>query len=177
MARKKSVNKQCSHVYKLMIAVILAVAGVLVPLGGQAHADSWMAYDESSGLVLSRTASNPTVLNQVTVVCPTDGYLVATGTSTARVRNPPGGTKAQGGVIFSISLDSSPDFFHRTVVLQNMGPDTLANIPSSLQRIDACDAGETLTYYHLAYGGGPEGIQVGIENVHKLVVQFFNQEL
>jgi hypothetical protein len=93
------------------------------------------------------------------------------------LRNLPGGTKAQGAVVFSISFDGKRDFFNSTVVLQNMGPDTLAHVPASLQRIDACDAGETLTYYYIAYGGGPEALQLGIEGVSKLVVQFFNREL
>lgn len=157
--------------------MLLAIAGVLSPLGSQTHANSWMAYDESPGGAVSRDASNPTVLNQVTVVCPTAGYLVATGTATTFLRNLPGGTKSQGAVVFSISFDRKRDFFNSTVVLQNMGPDTLADIPASLQRIDTCDADEELTYYYIAYGGGPEAIQLGTEGVSKLVVQFFDQEL
>jgi hypothetical protein len=163
--------------YKLLLVVFLAVAGVLSPMRGQAHADAWMGYDESPGGAVSRDALHPTVLNEVTAVCPTTGYLVAMGTSTTFLRNLPGGTKAQGAVVFSISFDGKRDFFNSTVVLQNMGPDTLAHVPASLQRIDACDAGETLTYYYIAYGGGPEALQLGIEGVSKLVVQFFNREL
>src|SRR5688500_4445475 len=123
-------NKPYFRTHQLLLLMILAIAGMLFSLGSQAHADSWMAFDESPGGAVSRDASNPTVLNQVTVVCPTTGYLEATGTSTTFLRNLPGETKSQGAVVFSISFDGRRDVFNSGVVLQNMGSDTLAHVPA-----------------------------------------------
>jgi hypothetical protein len=158
----------------------LTLAGALSALGSQAHATSWMDFDDESPAVptLSTDSANPTVLNQVTVVCPARGFLVATGTATAFLRNVEGG-KSTGFVVFTISpTGSAQNETARTIALENLGPDTYANIPASLQRIDACNAGETRTYYLVAHGGGgPAEIQFTTEGRSRLVVEFFDTRI
>jgi hypothetical protein len=128
---------------------------------------------------VSADSANPTVLNEVTVVCPATGFLVATANSTAFLRNPAGGRKSTGFVVFTISLDrNAQDDADRTVALQDLGPDTFANIPASLQRVDACNSGETRAYYLVAHGGGgPAEIQFTTEGRSTLVVEFFDQRI
>jgi hypothetical protein len=158
----------------------LTLAGALSALGSQAHATSWMDFDDAAvgGLGISNDSANPTVLNQVTVVCPASGFLVATATSTAFLRNLVG-TKTTGAVVFSITFNgtNAQNEAARTVVVQNLGPNTFANIPASLQRVEACNSGETRTYYHTAHGSIGPGNQVATEGRSRLVVEFFDTRI
>lgn len=167
----------------------LTLAGALSALGSQAHATSWMDFDDAAvgGLGISADSQNPTIINRVTVVCPATGFLVATGTSTAFLRNLVG-TKTTGFVVFSISIPTfipgppatfrvRRDEVYDTVVVKNLGPNTFANIPASVQRIEACNSGFTRTYYHTAHGSAGPGNQVAIEGNSRLVVEFFDTRI
>lgn len=167
----------------------LTLAGALSALGSQAHATSWMDFDNAAigGLGISADSQNPTIINQVSVVCPATGFLVATGTSTAFLRNLVG-TKTTGFVVFSIAIKTfvptipptarvRRDEVYDTVVVQNLGPNTFADIPASVQRVEACNAGETRTYYHTAHGSAGPGNQAAVEGHSRLVVEFFDTRI
>src|SRR3954452_24750373 len=147
-------HKHFFRTHTHLLVALLALAGVLFPLGSPAHATSWMDFDELTSAIftISDNSQNPTILNQVTVVCPAAGFLVATSSATAFLQNP-GGPKTQGFLVFSISRERRRDEVFDTIVLQNMGPGTLAEIPANVQRIEACGAGETRTYFHTVHGG------------------------
>ncbi|MGX2041048.1 hypothetical protein ACWJKU_13065 [Methylocaldum sp. MU1018] len=167
-------NPQFFRARKSLIFAILTTVGALSALGSRAHADAWVAFDDKPGTAnLSTDSQNPSILNQVTVVCPEAGFLLATTTATAFLRNLVG-TKSTGFVVFSISRQMKRDETYDTVVVQNLGPNTYANIPASVQRIEACTAGESITYYHTAHGFAGEGNQTATEGNARLVVQFFN---
>lgn len=170
-------NKQFLRAYKPLIFAILAIVGTLAALGSQAHATSWMDFDDKPGAInISADSANPTILNQVTVVCPQTGFLVATSSSTAFLRNLVG-KKTTGFVVFSISRQVKRDEVYDAVVVQNLGPDTFANIPASVQRIETCNAGETRTYFHTVHGSAGPGNQVATEGGARLVVQFFDSRI
>jgi hypothetical protein len=171
-------NQQFFRAHKPLIVALLAIAGALSALGSQAGAASWMDFDDrtASALNISADSANPTILNQVTVVCPATGFLVATASSTAFLRNLVG-TKSTGFVVFSISRQVKRDEVYDAVVVQNLGPNTFANIPASVQRIEACNSGETRTYYHTVHGSARPGNQVVTEGGSRLVVQFFNNRI
>ena len=157
----------------------LTLAGALSALGSQAHATSWMDFDAAAvgGLGISADSANPTVINQVTVVCPATGFLVARANATAFLRNLTGQQKLVGFVVFFISREMKRDPFSDTVVVQNLGPNTYANIPVSVQRVEACNAGETRTYYHTVHGSAGEGNVVAVEGKPRLVVEFFDTRI
>jgi len=160
----------------------LTLAGALSALGSQAHATSWMDFDDGSardgsGGSISADSQNPTIINQVTVVCPATGFLVARANSTAFLRNLTGQQKLGAFVVYSISLDGKRALGNDAIVFQNLGPNTFANVPASVQRIDACNAGETRTYYHTAHGSAGEGNVVATESRSKLVVEFFDTRI
>ena len=160
-----------------LIVAILAIAGVLAPLGSPAQATSWMDFDDKPGVInISADSQNPTILNEVTVVCPQAGFLVATSTATAFMRNLVG-NQANGAVVFSISLERKRALGNDTVLHERLGPNTFVNAPASVQRIDACAAGETRTYFHTVHGFAGPGNQVATEGRSKLVVQFFNRRI
>lgn len=157
---------------------ILAIVGVsAVAMASPARAASWMDFDDKPGVFnLSTDSQNPNILNQVTVVCPAAGFLVATSTSTAFLRNLVG-TKTTGFVAFSISRNLRRDEVYDTVVVQNLGPNTYAEIPASIQRIEPCSAGETVTYFHTAHGSAGLGNQAAATERARLVVEFFNRQI
>ena len=126
---------------------------------------------------ISADSQNPTQANQVTVVCPATGFLVARANATAFLRNLTGQQKLVGFVVFSISREMKRDPFSDTVVVQNLGPNTYANIPASVQRVEACNAGETRTYYHTVHGSAGEGNVVAVEGKPRLVVEFFDTRI
>jgi hypothetical protein len=127
---------------------------------------------------ISADSAKPPVINLVTVVCPATGFLVSRVTSTAFLRNLVG-TKTTGFVVFSITLNgtNAESETARTVVVQNLGPNTYAEIPASVQRVDACNSGETRTYYHTAHGSAGEGNLVSVEGKPRLVVEFFDTRI
>jgi hypothetical protein len=155
----------------------LTVAGTLFSLGSPAHADSWMDFDDTvGGLGISNDSQNPTILNQVTVVCPSNGFLVATSTSTAFLRNL-GTTRISGSVVFSISRQRKRDEVYDTIVVQSLAPTSFSNTPSSIQRIESCTSGQTVTYFHTVHGFIAPGNQVATEGGSRLVVEFFNKRI
>ena len=161
-----------------LLVALLALAGALSLLGSLAQATSWMAFSEGVPPTggISNDSQHPTILSQVTVVCPAAGFLVATSSSTAFLRNLTG-TQTTGSVVFSISREMRRDEVYDTVVVLNLGPNTFANIPANVQRIEACNAGETRTYFHTVHGAIGPGNQVSTEGVSRLVVEFFDQPL
>jgi hypothetical protein len=167
-------NTRIFHARRPLRFAILAAVGALFALASPAHADAWLAFDDKPGTInLSTDSQNPSIVNQVTVVCPQNGFLVATSTATAFMRNLTGG-RAGGSVVFSISREMRRDEVYDAVVVQNLGPNTFADIPATVQRIEPCTAGETVTYYHTAHGFAGEGNQVATEGHVRLVVEFFN---
>ena len=161
------------------LATLLLLVGLLALLGRQASATTGMSFDDQPPPVLnvSTDSANPTVLNRLTVVCPAAGFLVATGTATAFMRNVNSITSTASEV-FSIAREVKSDDAFRTVVVQTLGPNTFVDIPASLQRVDACHAGDTVTYFHVVHGsGGPAPIQVTTESRSRLIVEFFDQPL
>jgi hypothetical protein len=157
----------------------LTLAGALSALGSQAHATSWMDFDVSNVQgPLSADRADPTVLNQVTVVCPATGFLIATANSSASFRNQ-GGGRSSAFVVFTISIERNSADANNTVASQDLEPtNNLVTIPASLQRVDACNSGDTRTYYLVAHGGAADpATTFGIEGLHKLVVQFFDTRI
>jgi hypothetical protein len=170
-------NTPFFRVRKPLTVAILTLVGALSALGSPAHATSWMDFDDKPGAInISADSQNPTILNEVTVVCPQAGFLVATSTSNAFMRNLIG-NQANGAVVFSISLERKRAIGNDTVVHKRLGPNTFVNAPASVQRIDACAAGETRTYFHTVHGFAGPGNQVATEGRSKLVVQFFNRRI
>jgi hypothetical protein len=163
--------------HKPRIFALLAIAGALFALGSQAQATSWMDFDDKPGAInVSSDSQNPTILNEVTVVCPSTGFLVATSTATAFMRNLVG-NQANGAVVFSISLERKRALGNDAIVHERLGPNTFVNAPASVQRIDACTAGEARTYFHTVHGFAGTGNQVATEGRAKLVVQFFQRRI
>ncbi|MBW4619090.1 MAG: hypothetical protein KME17_06995 [Cyanosarcina radialis HA8281-LM2] len=173
----KMTNKQLFGTPKRWGLAILAIAGTFSALGSPAHATTWFDFDDRPGAInISSDSQNPTIINQVTVVCPAAGFVVARSSSTAFLRNLVG-TKSTGFVVFSISIDGKRAIGNDAVVVQNLGPNTFANIPASVQRIDACNAGQTITYFHTVHGFAGLGNQVATEGRSKLVVEYFNRRI
>jgi hypothetical protein len=170
-------NHQFFRAHKPLIVVLLAITGALSTLGSQAQAASSMDFDDKPGAInISADSQNPTILNEVTVVCPQAGFLVATSTATAFMRNVVG-NQQNGFVAFSISLERRRAIGNDAVVHERLGPNTFVNAPASVQRIDACTAGETRTYFHTVHGFAGPGNPVATEGRSKLVVQFFNRRI
>lgn len=177
LKRRETKNQQIFLKHKLRKLTVLATAGVISALGSPAYANAWMDFDDKPGVFnLSTDSQNPNILNQVTVVCPAAGFVVATSTSTAFLRNLVG-TKTTGFVAFSISRTLRRDEVYDTVVVQNLGPNTFASIPASVQRIEPCNAGETVTYFHTAHGSAGVGNQAAVTENARLVVEFFNRRI
>jgi hypothetical protein len=173
----KMTNKQVFGTPKRLGLAILAIAGGLSAMGSPANATTWFDFDDKpSPVAISGDSQNPSILNQVTVVCPATGFLVARSNSTAFMRNLVG-TKTTGFVAFSISRQLRRDEVYDTVVVQNLGPNTFASIPASIQRVDSCVAGETVTYFHTGHGGIGLGNQVAAIERSTLVVEFFNRRI
>jgi hypothetical protein len=173
----KMTNKQVVGTPKRLGLAILAIAGALSALSSPANATTWFDFDDKpSPIGLSGDSQNPSILNQVTVVCPATGFLIARSNSTAFMRNLVG-IKTTGFVAFSISRQLKRDEVYDTVVVQNLGPNTFAEIPAGIQRIDPCVAGETVTYFHTGHGGIGLGNQVAVTERSTLVVEFFNRRI
>lgn len=177
MPRSLALTDLIAGVSSPRFLAILAIAGALSAVASPVHATAWMDFDDKpSPIGLSNNSQSPTILNQVTVVCPATGFLVARSNSTAFMRNLVG-TKTTGFVAFSISRQLKRDEVYDTVVVQNLGPNTFAEIPANVQRIDTCIAGETVTYFHTGHGGIGPGNQVAVTERSTLIVEFFNRRI
>jgi hypothetical protein len=122
--------------------------------------------------------SNTTNLGKVTVKCPEAGYLVAAGSAGILLTPKAGDTLGvvQGGI--SITLDNTAPYAadpnHYNSIVFNVTTHNSA-IPSFIQRVDACTAGQTVNYrlvaWHEYAGDGSYAFQP------RLVVQFFNNRI
>jgi hypothetical protein len=122
-----------------------AMAGLAL-WGGQAFADSGIDYGQEiwSQVALSTT---PAVLSSVSVVCPEDGYLKAHADTQFKMAYSNAGS--EGMIVYSISLNTSLDPAH-SYYLQEYSADGTDYSPASIQRIDECSDGQSVTYYFLA---------------------------
>jgi hypothetical protein len=169
--------------------IYISLASTLSIMSIQAHATAWLDFDQAGvgGTGISTDSQNPTVLNQVTVVCPANGFLVATATSDVSFRSLRPSPDEDGprivpvsasSAVFSISRQVKVDLLFETVIVQDIYPGGFVNIPSTVQRVEACKSGETVTYFHTAHGSGDSGAnRVSIEGISKLVVEFFDKRI
>ncbi len=155
----------------------IAIVFLLVAFVGQAQAESWLAFSQSTNqaTISSMNFNNATVLRRVRLRCPDDGRLVATAEAgfTYSVAAPPD----QAWVRYSIARDDSAPFGIDPNHYRNVRDDVFnnpASKPGSLVRVDRCERGEVVTYVFL-------GQRVNASSAHawqpRLVVEFFDTAL
>ena len=134
----------------------LCIGAVLVLLTCnqvQATPETGIDYSQTTATVtittISTAASN--VLRSKAIVCPADGFLVATANAlfSFNVNKP----TFPGTIAYSISRNSTAfDPNHQHNVFGNYVFDFHV-FPASMQRVDTCSSGQTFTYRFLATRG------------------------
>jgi hypothetical protein len=186
-----------------------AVLFSLLSLGSQAHAAAWVDFSSTESVIdiASDDASTGdttefTVLLEVTLTCPRDGHLVATGTAEFETG---GDVHAPNNIFYDIAKDKAEINFEtayrmqidldidtpRILVRQPDGSTvedeersvslisftTNWNLPGSIQRIFDCEKDNEHTFYFVA-----SSIRAGdpfMAKAHrpKLVVEFFDKKI
>ncbi len=153
----------------------LAFTSALLGISQNASATAWFDYAQSAPpvTIVSEDSANATVVLRRSAVCPKNGYLLATGGGSFHAY--------PDTTVFSYSLttdNTAPfamDFNHAGTIRPNFNFGTLGvyDIPFSLQRIDACKAGQNITY---RLAGIVSNGFVGDSAVYSstLIIQFFD---
>jgi hypothetical protein len=119
----------------------------------QATPETGMDYSQTNATVAINTLSSaaPNVLRSRAIVCPQDGFLVATANAlfSFNVNN----SNFPGTIAYSISRNSTSfDSNHQHNVFGNYVFDFHV-FPATMQRVDTCNAGQSFTYRFLATRG------------------------
>jgi hypothetical protein len=129
-------------------------AAAILPLAllaaGNAHA-LFGDYDQETGgiAIQSSNFNNATLLNQVDVVCPKQGWLRATAEATFQLD--PTSIGSTVWIRYSITndggngIDSAHDRSLQAFVME-----AVHEVPGSIMRMDRCEAGERVTYRFVA---------------------------
>jgi hypothetical protein len=189
-----------------------AVALALFLLGSQAHATAWVDFS-STEQVIDVAFDDPTtedtefsVLRRVTLTCPKDGFLVATGTAGFATEV---SESIPRNILYDITIDKaeinfttayemridlridSPDIF---VTQPQPGSGGIVtrdeersvgqiffsnewNLPGSIQRIFRCKKGKKHTFYFVASSRSAGHPELAKADGPKLVVEFFDTRL
>ena len=156
------------------IAALTAIAAA-----GPASATSWEDYSQlttSDAIqITSPDVHDAQMLRTVSVVCPTDGYVVATADSGFDYY--PTSVPGVAAYGYSITRDTSAPYEADQKHWRNVSiPLNAGQIWSSgmLQRADTCTAGQTMTFRFVAfnYGGGSFYAQQP-----RMTVRFFDQRI
>ncbi|HEY9860726.1 MAG TPA: hypothetical protein V6D16_14550 [Candidatus Obscuribacterales bacterium] len=156
-------------------AACLILTTSLLSLPNQVKAQtSGIDFSQTNNTVTINTisTSNPNVLRTVTIRCPDNGFLVATANTKFQYS---AGPNFAGTIAYSISKNSTAfDPNHQHNLFGNF-VNNLTTVPASIQRVDECEAGKTITYRFVATQG------TNVFNVSasqpNLVVLFFRNRL
>ena len=154
------------------LAVILMAAGFC--LGQEARATAWLDFAQGPGPVSinSDNTNNAAVILRKSATCPKNGYLLTTGTASAHVY--PG----ESVFLYSLTRDAAAphafDFTHSGTIRPQLGGGLgVYDIPFSIQRVDKCATGQTITLLLVsAVSGGFLG-DIAVYSP-TLVIQFFD---
>jgi hypothetical protein len=126
---------------------------LLATKAAQATPETGVDYSQTSATITVNTISTaaPNVLRSRAIVCPDDGFLVATANVlfSFNVNN----SNFPGTIAYSISRNSTSfDSDHQHNVFGNYVFDFHV-FPATMQRVDTCNAGQSFTYRFLATQG------------------------
>jgi hypothetical protein len=179
-----------------------AVLFSLFSLGSQAHATAWVDFSPTGGDIdIAFDIDDPdipgvtelTILRRVTLTCPKDGHLVATGTSNFETETV--GDNNPIIIRYDITQDkaeSSFDTAYEVVIdvheeiFEQEPPSTRPvliphswNLPGSIQRTFTCKKGKKHTFYFVASARRAGEPLPGMAKAHhpNLVVEFFDKRL
>ncbi len=137
----------------LFTSTLLVSAFFLV--GSRAHATPEVGFDfsqTSNTLAVNTLSTNtPNVLRTVTLVCPQAGHTVATANT--RFQFNVGNAAFPGTIAYSLTRGSTSfQSDHQHNIFGNY-VDDFHVFPATMQRIDSCTAGQSVTYRFLATQG------------------------
>jgi hypothetical protein len=123
----------------------LILTGTLFLLGNQAHANPEAGFNESESQpaidIVGTDNLSPTILRQVTIMCPRNGFLIA-GADTSFTISPP--SQGQFSLIYGISMDTDDLVTGTSHDHQlSLTIDNIVAFPGYAQRVDACSRGES----------------------------------
>jgi hypothetical protein len=156
------------------ILASLALAAAIVGYTLPSFATSWLDFSQSTGSVniTSANFNSATPLNRVVVVCPANGYLVATANAgfTYTALALPG----KGWIRYSIAIDGAAPFPIDPNHYRNLQDYQFAanhSSPGGMFRVDRCQQGQQITYVFLA-----QRVQALTASAWqpRLAVEFFN---
>ncbi len=144
--------------------------------GQEVHATSWFDYAQSTGSVgiTSTSTDDATVLLVKSGTCPKNGWLVVTGSGNFH------GYPSDVSVTYSLTRDAiapyAVDFAHFGSIREPVfgpGDPVTFDMPFSIQRIDTCTQGQTISYRLVAAitQGIPDETAV---DRPRLVIEFFD---
>lgn len=97
------------------------------------------------------STANPNLLRSVTVTCPANGVLWAN--ATGRISFEVTSNSFPGTVAYALSRGSTSMQANFQQNLFGRFVDDFATVPIAIQRVDSCNAGQTVTYRFLATRG------------------------
>ena len=160
----------------------LILTGTLFLLGNQAHANPEAGFNESESQpaidIVSTDNLSPTILRQVTITCPKKGFLIA-GADASFTTSPP--SQGQFSLIYGISIDTDDLIAGTSHDHQlSLTIDNIVAFPGYAQRVDACNKGESHTYYFSAYQQKGFDFDDNLPDIkassNSLVVEFFRHK-
>lgn len=139
-------------IYLLTLSMFVCFL-VLVENHAQATPEVGFDFSQTSNTITINTIStaSPNVLRTVTIICPAAGYSVVTANALFQfnVNNP----TFPGTIAYSLSRNSTSfQSAHQHNVFGNY-VDDFHVFPATIQRIDSCTAGQSVTYRFLATQG------------------------
>lgn len=131
-------------------AVLTATIACLVGEVAFANPETGGDYSSTNSnvYVTATLSSSPTVLRQVTVVCPVSGFLIAQADTQFAIATSPAGS--DGLLTYSISRTAAVDAASWATIESNSA-DGVEYKPASISRFDTCNAGQSVTYRFVAY--------------------------
>ena len=132
--------------------IALCSLGLVAALPAGVMAAEGFGFSQSGGSTAITTISTaaPNVVRSVTVQCPAKGRLWAN--ATGRITYTAAHPTFSGTVAYALSRNSTamqPDFQHNIFGFV----DTVVSMPISIQRVDACNNNQNVTYRLLATRG------------------------
>jgi hypothetical protein len=138
------------HLFSVLIFMSLLL---LLNASVQATPEVGFDFSQTSNTVEIDTLSTatPNILRTVTIVCPDDGFTVATANAlfSFNVSN----TNFPGTIAYSLSRNSTSFQSNHQHNIFGRYVDNFQVLPVTIQRIDSCSDGQSVTYRFLATRG------------------------